>query len=42
METSKLSGAYEKAADINGDNQLKATDYVLVKNHIMGTYKISQ
>ncbi len=36
METSRLSGAYEKAADYNGDNTITASDYVKVKNYIMG------
>ena len=36
METSRLFGAYEKAADYNGDNTITASDYVKVKNYIIG------
>ena len=36
METSKLTGAYEKAADYNNDGGISASDYVKVKNYIMG------
>lgn len=35
MDVSKLSGAYEKAADYNKDGSLKANDYVQIKNYIM-------
>ena len=35
METSRLSGAYEKAADFNNDGGISASDYVKVKNYIM-------
>ena len=36
----KLTGAYNKAADVNGDSVVKATDYMKIKNHIMGVSKI--
>ena len=36
METSRLSGAFEKAADFNNDGGISASDYVKVKNYIMG------
>ena len=36
METSRLGGAYEKAADFNNDGGISASDYVKVKNYIMG------
>jgi len=39
METSKLFGVYEKAADFNNDNNVSASDYVKVKNYIMEQWK---
>ena len=42
MGNSSLSGVYMEAADINKDGNVKATDYVKIKNHIMGTGNISQ
>ena len=35
MTNKKLSGAYAKAADVNKDGNVKATDYMLIKNYIM-------
>lgn len=28
--------------DVNGDGEIKASDYVLIKNHIMGTRKLEE
>lgn len=36
MATSKLEGAYLKAADVNKDGNISAVDYVKIKNYIMG------
>lgn len=42
MGSSKLSGAYAKAADVNKDGQVRATDYVKIKNNIMYGNQINQ
>ena len=42
MGKSSLAGAYLLAADINNDGNIYATDYVQIKNHIMGKTTISQ
>ena len=42
MGNKSLNGAYLKAADVNRDGSIKASDYVLIKNNIMGTYNINQ
>ena len=42
MDTEKLNGVYAIAADVNRDSKVYATDYVKVKNYIMGTGEISQ
>ena len=42
MGKATLTGAYLKAADINNDNNVYATDYVKIKNYIMGKGSISQ
>lgn len=36
MGTTKLEGAYLKAADVNKDGNISAVDYVKIKNYIMG------
>ena len=36
MESAKLTGVYELAADFNNDNNISAVDYVKIKNQIMG------
>ena len=36
METAKLFGVFEKAADYDNDRNITASDYVKVKNYIMG------
>ena len=36
MGKSSLTGPYLIAADINEDDKIYATDYVQIKNHIMG------
>ena len=35
LNTSKMSGAYLKASDINFDGKISSMDYVLIKNHIL-------
>ena len=42
METPNLQGAYLLAADVNNDNKVYATDYVRIRNYIMGSGKIEQ
>ena len=42
MGKSTLNGAFLLAADINNDGFIYATDYVQIKNHIMGKSKIHQ
>ena len=39
MGNSSLAGVYKIAADVNKDNSIKATDYVFIKNSIMGIYE---
>ena len=36
MGTISLDDTAKKAADVNGDGKISASDYVLVKNYIMG------
>ena len=33
--TAKLEGTYKTAADVTGDSQVKANDYLKIKDHIM-------
>ena len=40
MGISNLNEAENKAADVNGDGEVKATDYMKIKNKIMGTSQI--
>ena len=42
MGNKSLTGAYLKAADVNKDGNIKASDYVLIKNYIMGSFNINQ
>ena len=42
MGSKTLSDASLKAADVNKDGSIKASDYVLIKNYIMGSYTITQ
>lgn len=42
MGKSRLSGASLQAADVNRDAKVQATDYVRVRNHIMGKSTIQQ
>ena len=42
MGKGNLTGAYLLAADINNDNNIYATDYVQIRNHIMGKTEIIQ
>lgn len=42
MGKTSLSEVSLKAADINGDGKIFATDYVKIRNHIMGIGNISQ
>ena len=39
-EASKLDQFQKKAADINKDKNIKASDYVLIKNYIMSGTQI--
>jgi hypothetical protein len=36
----KLTGAYEKAANVDGNASLNSTDYMKVKSHFLGNYNI--
>ena len=42
MDVEKIKGACLEAADVNHDGKIYATDYVKIKNYIMGTGDISQ
>ena len=33
--TAKLEGAFKMAADVTGDSQVKANDYLKIKDHNM-------
>lgn len=41
MGTKNLSDVQKNAADVNQDGNIKATDYMTIKNYIMGTSKIN-
>ena len=41
MGTSTLSNEEKEAADVNRDGNIKATDYMKIKNYIMGTSSIT-
>jgi len=36
-----MDAVTEKAADVNKDGQISATDYVKIRNHIMNASKIT-
>ena len=42
LATSKLSGVYAVAADVNKDGQVNNSDRVKVRNHVLGTSLINQ
>jgi hypothetical protein len=40
MGTLTLTEAQQKAADVNKKDGVEKYDYILIKRHVMGTYKI--